>query len=357
MTKICIVSPSLKLGGIERALTVLALQFADQGFQVVFVCCLRGEHFYQLPASIPIHEPKFKRTSSLSNKLLYYPRLLSFLRKKIRKINPDRVLVFGDWFSPLTLLALWGTKYPVYISDRTIPNYKFKFPIPQLKQWLYPTSAGFIAQTKRAKLFKEEKFGNRLRMKVIPNALPEMHFPEASKRENVILYAGRFAWEKDPEILIRSMLLVKKEAPEWTLKMAGSGPLLEEMKTLAKSLGVTKNIQFLGKVNGIEHLYLEASLLVLPSVVEGFPNTLIEGMSAGLPSICFADIPYEDIVTPGVDGIVLNKRSPDELAHAILDLIAKPELRFEMGQKALCVRERFSASQIADEILESMKIR
>lgn len=347
----------MKLGGIERALTVLANQFTTRGFQVAFICCLTDEHFYQLPSSTEVYEPRFKRTSSFLNKLLYYPCLLSFLRKKIKIINPDQILVFGDWFSPVVLLALLGTKYPVYISDRTIPDYKFKFPIPQLKKWLYPKSAGFIAQTERAKTFKEKLFGEQLRIKVIPNALPKMHFPEVEKKEKVILYAGRFAWEKDPEILIRSMLAVKKDAPDWTLKMAGSGPLLEEMKTLAKSLGVAENIRFLGKVNGIDNLYAEASLLVLPSVVEGFPNTLIEGMSAGLPSICFADIPYEDIVTPGVDGIVLNKRSPDELAHAILDLIAKPELRFEMGQKALCVRERFSASQIADEILEFMKIR
>lgn len=346
----------MKLGGIERALTVLANQFITRGFQVAFICCLTDKHFYQLPPSTEVYEPRFKRTSSSLNKLLYYPRLLSFLRKEIGKISPDRVLVFGDWFSPIALLALLGTKYPVYISDRTIPDYKFQFPIPQLKKWLYPKSAGFIAQTQRAKGFKEQLFGEQLRIKVIPNALPEMHFPEVEEKEKVILYAGRFAWEKDPEILIRSMPIVVERASEWTLKMAGSGPLLEDMKALAHSLGVTTNVCFLGKVNGMEQLYAESSILVLPSVVEGFPNTLIEGMSAGLPSICFADIPYEDIVSPNVDGIVLSNRSPDELANAILDLIAKPRLRLEMGQKALCVKEKFSASRIADEIIEFMEI-
>jgi len=128
MPKICIISPSLKLGGIERALTVLAHEFVERGFQVDFVCCLSGEHFYRLPASITIHEPKFKRTLSSMNKLLYYPRLLSFIRKKVTSINPDRVLVFGDWFSPISLLALLGTQYPVFISDRTIPDYTLSFP-------------------------------------------------------------------------------------------------------------------------------------------------------------------------------------------------------------------------------------
>jgi len=356
MPKICIVSPSLNLGGIERALTVLAYQFVKKGFQVDFVCCLEGEHFYDLPSTIPVYKPNFKRSSSILNKLLYYPQLLIFIRKKIKSINPDRVLVFGDWFSPITLLALLGTKYPVYISDRTIPDYPFKFPIPQLKKWLYPKSAGFIAQTNRAKTFKENIFGDRLRISVIPNALPEMYFPDTIEKKNIILYAGRFAWEKDPEILIRSMSMVVKRAPDWILKMAGSGPLLEKMKVLVEQLEITKNIEFLGKVNGMETLYAEASILVLPSIVEGFPNTLIEAMSAELPTICFSDIPYEDIVNPGVYGIVVIGRSQDKLAEAILELISKPEFRLEMGKKAGYVKQRFSASHIADEIVKFMNI-
>ena len=355
MPKICIVSPSLKLGGIERALTVLAHEFVERGFQVDFVCCLSGEHFYRLPASITIHEPKFKRTLSSMNKLIYYPRLLSFIRKKVNSINPDRVLVFGDWFSPITLLALLGTKYSVFISDRTIPDYTFKFPIPQLKRWLYPTSAGFIAQTQRAEEFKKKTFGSRLKIKVIPNALPKMRFDDSIKKEKTIIYAGRFAWEKDPEILIRSMPFVIKNAPDWTLKMAGSGPLLESMKILANELDLTENIQFLGKVNGMEDLYASSSILVLPSIVEGFPNTLIEAMSAGLPTICFDDIPYEDIVHPEIDGIVLSERSPDTLASAILHLIEKPQDRFAIGRNALQVTEKFSASNIAQEVIEFME--
>ncbi|TNE80900.1 MAG: glycosyltransferase family 4 protein [Bacteroidetes bacterium] len=355
MPKICVISPSLKLGGIERALTVLAKEFVEKGFQVDFVCCLAGEHFYKLPKSVRIHEPDFFRTASILNKLFYYPRLLKYIRTKVKELNPDRVLVFGDWFSPVTLLALLGTKYPVYISDRTIPNYKFKFPIPLFKKWLYPKSAGFIAQTQRASNFKKQQFGEALNIKIIPNALPEMHF-EALARENTILYAGRFAWEKDPEILIRSMPKVFEAHPEWKLVMAGTGPLLEPMKILVKNLGLQNQVIFLGKVDGLEHYYAQASILVLPSVIEGFPNTLIEGMAAGLPCICFSDIPYEDIIAPGLDGIVLTRREPNLLTEAMLTLINLPELRHTLGKEASQVKERFSASKITDEVVSFMQI-
>ena len=103
----------------------------------------------------------------------------------------------------------------MYISDRTIPNYKFKFPIPQLKKWLYPKSAGFIAQTKRSKEYKEKIFGSKLRIEVIPNALPDLinDTEVNAQKSNKIIYVGRFAWEKDPEILIRSMAFVTKKHP------------------------------------------------------------------------------------------------------------------------------------------------
>lgn len=358
MTKICIISPSLKLGGIERALTTLANEFQVLGHELHFITCLKDDHFYQLHGSIKIYEPNFKRTASKLNKLLFYPRLLKYIRSTVNRIRPDKVLVFGDWFSPITLLAMYGTKFPVYVSDRTIPDYKFAFPIPQLKKWMYPKSAGFIAQTMRSKHFKLRNFGSDLRMEVIPNALPNFVMDQSSKikREEKIIYVGRFAWEKDPEILIRAMKHMSVMYPHWTLEMAGTGPLLEPMKALVNQLNIEQNVRFLGKVSEVAPLYQSASMLVLPSVVEGFPNTLIEAMSFGLPTICFADIPYEDIVEHKANGLVVKKRTPEVLAGTMALLIEQEELRETIGLNARQSVEKFDKTQIAQRILDFMKI-
>lgn len=357
MPKICIISPSLKLGGIERALTTLAHEFHALGHEVHFITCLKDNHFYILPEGVILYEPTFKRRVSRVNKLLFYPRLLNYICTTVNKINPSKVLVFGDWFSPITLLALKGTKYPVYISDRTIPDYKFPFPIPQLKKWLYPKSAGFIAQTQRSKEFKEKIFGKKLRIQVIPNALPEFDKRQQIyvEQQNKIIYVGRFAWEKDPEILIRAMDFVAKKNPNWVLEMAGTGPLLNPMKALVKELNLDSNVVFLGNVNQVATLYQSAKILVLPSVVEGFPNTLIEAMSFGLPCICFNDIPYEDIITPQMDGYVVSERSAKLLANAINEIIGDDALRETIGKNAQTTVQRFSKEKIAQKLLEFMK--
>jgi glycosyltransferase involved in cell wall biosynthesis len=355
--KILIVAPSRKMGGIERALSVLANEWAAQGFNVVYVSCLKSEPFYKLHESIKIIEPNFIRVGGFVNKLLFYPRLLFFIRKTVKKNNPDRVLVFGDWFSPITLLALYGTKFPVYISDRTIPNYPFKFPIPQLKKWLYPKSSGFIAQTNRSMTYKKNIFGNRLNIKVIPNALSTFDQTNLNIKEksNKILYVGRFEWEKDPEILIRAFAKMSVNFPDWTLGMAGDGPLFEKMKDLALQLKIFEQIVFYGKVQNVQQLYNEASIFVLPSVIEGFPNALIEAMSFGLPCICFSDIPHEDIVIDEFNGFVLNERNPETLSTLIQLLIKNPNRREEIGMRAIeNVNSSCNPTRISKKIIEFM---
>ena len=348
---ICLVSPSLKVGGIERALVVLANEFAARGLKVSFVSCLSGEHFYQLDESITLIEPKFRRSASKLNKLVFYPRMLGFIRRQVNKINPDVLLAFGDWFSPLVLLALYGTQYPVFISDRTSPDYKFSFPIPLLKRWLYPSSAGFIAQTQRAADYKRKKFGSKLNTHVIPNAIREVKsFPEV-KREKIILYVGRFAWEKGPEQLIRAFAAIDNREG-WELHMAGSGPLLETMKNLTRQLMIENEVSFLGKVDDVDRLFALSSIYVLPSVLEGFPNSLCEAMAAGLPVVCFDSIPWEEILEPEKSGLVVKNKDISQLTETLQELINNSDLRERLGQNAITIKDRLSANMIGGKILE-----
>ena len=337
------------MGGIERALVVLANYFITKGYQVTFISCLAGDHFYMLSPNIDVIEPDFSRSDSVLNKGFFYPRLVLFIRRKVRSLKPDVVLTFSDWFSPLVLLSLSGLQYSVFISDRTSPDYKFRFPIPQLKKWLYPKSAGFIAQSQRTAEFKRKQFGERLNIRVIPNAIREVKLYPDILRERIILYVGRFAWEKGPERLIRAF----KSIPDrfgWQLHMAGSGPLLERMKLLASELKISDGVVFYGKVNDIDKLFAKASIFVLPSILEGFPNSLCEAMAAGLPCICFDSIPYEEIFKNGVDGIVVKNGDISELTATIIRLMMDKSLREQIGARAREIRNQLNIKSIGEQI-------
>ncbi len=347
---ITVVSPSLKMGGIERALVVLSNFFIKKEIEVTFISCLRNEPFYKLDHRIRFIEPDFDRKKSLLNALCFYPKLLLFIRREVKKVKPDVVLAFGDWFSPMVLLALLRTGIPVYISDRTSPEFKLKFPIPLLKRILYPRSAGFIAQTGRAAGYKETVFNGKLNIRIIPNALREVSlYPELS-REKIILYAGRLSWEKGPDRLLKAFSMIT-ERKNWELWFAGSGPYLAKMNDLAYELKINEEVCFLGKVEDIDRLYAKAGIFVLPSLVEGFPNALCEAMNAGLPVICFDSIPFEELFTPGKSGMVVKDNDIKELAATIEMLINDEGKRISLGAEARLVSKSFEVDRIGEDVL------
>ena len=270
------------------------------------------------------------------------------MRKEIKKNNPDVILSFGDWFNPLVLFSLIGLKYPVFISDRTSPDYNFNILTKLAKKILYPNSKGFIAQTQKAADFKVKQFGNKLNIKIIPNAIREIKYYD-NEKENIILYVGRFAWEKGPERLIESFSIIE-DIEGWKLYMAGDGPMLNEMKLLAKKLGIENKIVFLGKVLNVDELFSKSKIYVLPSVLEGFPNSLCEALSAGVPSICFDSIPFENLINDGENGYVVNDNN--ELASRIKNLILDPDKLKLMSNNAKKIKDNLAINNVGNIYLE-----
>lgn len=350
--KICIVSPSLKLGGIERALSVLANYFVSKGHEVTFISCLAAEKFYELDSRIKLIEPGFNRTRSMVNKITYYPRMTVWLRAQIKRARPDVILSFGDWFNPLALLAAKGLNIPVYISDRTSPDYKFHPLVNKAKQLMYPFSAGFIAQTQRAADFKKKQFRNRLNIRIISNAIKDVEVFDIPKK-NWIVSVARLSIEKGPDRLLEAFGKINDKRG-WKLVFAGSGPMLNELTERAKELGIAEDVIFLGQIKEVDKLLSEASVFVLPSRLEGFPNALCEAMAAGLPSICFDCIPSGDVITNGEDGYIVPDGDTDELARVLEFLMNNKEVREEVSQKAKLIKQRLSLSKIGDMYLDFM---
>lgn len=331
--KILIIAPSRKIGGIERALSVLANEWAVQNFELIYVSCLKSEPFYTLNDKIKIVEPSFKRSGGFLNKLFFYPKLLNYIRTQIKSHRPDRILSFGDFFNPLVLLAGQGLNVPIYISDRTSVDFKFPFYINFLKQRMYPKAAGFIAQTQRAFDAKFIQFGSDFRQVIIPNAIREIEKMDI-EREKIIFYAGRFSWEKNPVALINAYAQIENKA-DWKLVMAGDGPQWKEMMQKAKELKIEESVVFLGAITQLDEWLNKVSIFVLPSVLEGFPNALAEAMTAGLPVICFDSIAYESIINPGIDGEVIPFENIDLLGQKIKQLMFNENLRTQLGTEAL----------------------
>ena len=93
------------------------------------------------------------------------------------------------------------------------------------------------------------------------------------------------------------------------------------------------NCNFLGSVSRAEvaKYYEEADVFILPTISDGFALTQLEAQAFGLPLIVSRNC--GEVVTNGVDGIVLAEISCDSIVEALLDIVANPDALEEMSAK------------------------
>jgi glycosyltransferase involved in cell wall biosynthesis len=123
------------------------------------------------------------------------------------------------------------------------------------------------------------------RMNVIYNGirLPEAIVPYRQSRP-YIFSSGSLTRHKDHQTLIRAFASVRDQL-ESDLLIAGKGPLMGELKSLAARLGVENRVRFLGFQREPYPYYAGASMFVLPSTTESFGLVLVEAMACGTPVV------------------------------------------------------------------------
>ena len=345
LKEVILVAPKLGIGGIQRALTNLANWFASKDYQVTFISCKKEPLFYNLDERVIVITPEKAHPGKGGNLVFHYFFIVKFLRNHFKSSKATNIISFGDTFNPLVLMASIGLHKKIHISDRTSPDYQFKWNVKWLKRLTYKKSNTFIAQTSIAASWNVRKFDNDLNIVVIPNQVREVIVDKEANKENIILYVGRFAWEKNPEALIRAFNKIENKQG-WKLVMLGDGPLLNEMINLSTTCGLGNEIEFKGQVKDVDYYFSRASIYVLPSVLEGFPNALCEAMAFGLPCITSGTIPYKDIGKEDEDFLVAKMDDNDDLTNKIQKLINDEELRTFLGNNSKRINERLSLETI-----------
>jgi len=125
--------------------------------------------------------------------------------------------------------------------------------------------------------------------------LPDATFAEARSVDRFthsplrIISVGRLEPEKGHDVLVRAVeRLLKGGGPDVTLCLVGPGRQVDFLERLAVDLGIGDRVELTGRVapgEPLMRLLDEADLFVLPSLTEGMPRALIEGMARGLPAI------------------------------------------------------------------------
>ncbi|GAA3561717.1 hypothetical protein GCM10022419_047990 [Nonomuraea rosea] len=169
----------------------------------------------------------------------------------------------------------------------------------------------------------------------IPNAVHKVDQERSQQVNPVVIAAGRLVPQKGFDLLIPAFAQVVSEHPEWRLRIFGTGPRKSQLAGLVEQHGLGAHVSMPGRTDRLEKELTDASVYALSSRFEGLPMVMIEAMTHALPVAAF-DCPTgpKDVLTDGVDGVLVPPRDVDALAAALNRLIADRELRVRMGRQA-----------------------
>ena len=167
----------------------------------------------------------------------------------------------------------------------------------------------------------------------------------------VVLLVGRIVPHKGIEHFVEAARFV----PDARFVIVGEGSLLDSMKRLASSMGVSERLHFLGRVSeeNLPKVYAACDVFVLPSVsrLEAFGIVALEAMATG-KAVIVADIPgVREVIEDGREGLLADPVNPRDLADKIQRVLADPERRRAMGQHAReKVVEFFTIERVTDRL-------
>ena len=169
----------------------------------------------------------------------------------------------------------------------------------------------------------------------------------------VIGTVGRIQAVKDQATLLRAFAELAARQPHLLdrlrLVVAGEGPLLAELRTLAESLAISAVSWFPGAMKNVPELLRAFDVFVLPSLNEGISNTVLEAMATGLPVLASAVGGNVELVEDGVTGQLFGAGDSLALAALLSDYAANAALRQNHSSAArrICL-QRFGLQEMTD---------
>lgn len=167
----------------------------------------------------------------------------------------------------------------------------------------------------------------------------------------VIGNTSRLSVDKDNETLIRALAELRSLMPSLPLALvlAGVGSELERHQELARRLGLSSQVFFLGFCEEIPEFLDAVDIFVSPSLREGLSISLLEAMASAKPIVATSIEPNLELIAHESTGLLVPLRAPAEMAQAVKRLIDHPDLARQYGQAA---RERVLERYTIDRMLE-----
>lgn len=371
MRKVLYIIGTLDIGGAERHL-VEVVKHIDKSRFTPYVCTLADGGALRSEienAGIPLYSVDFRGLRSrydpfsLWNLLKKLTRLCHFMREQ----QFDIVHGYLFWAYVIGAFAGRAARVPTIIaSRRSLGNFK-----ANKRHYLFIERIAnrltnlLIANSHAVKndVIRQEKIA-AAKIRVVYNGIDLKPYErpvgvEAIKRElkippeaPLIGVIANYIHYKGHRYLIEALDQVKTIFPNVRCLLIGEGPMRPAIEAWIREQDLAENIILTGTREDIAELIAAIDISVLPSLEEGFPNTILESMAAGKPVIATAVGGNPEAVDDGKTGMLVPPRDPEALARAILELLRNPERARALGRAA---RERVEREFGIARMIERME--
>jgi glycosyltransferase involved in cell wall biosynthesis len=170
-----------------------------------------------------------------------------------------------------------------------------------------------------------------------------------SSDATVILALGRLHQNKAFDVLIRALA----DVPNAVLWLAGDGPLEDQLKRLAREVGVADRVRFLGWRDDTANLIAAADIIACPSRHEPLGNVVIEGWAQAKPVVAAASDGPRHLINDGETGLLCRIDEPGLLAEALQRVSGDAGLAGRLGAAGeMDFRARFTEEKIVRDYQE-----
>jgi glycosyltransferase involved in cell wall biosynthesis len=161
--------------------------------------------------------------------------------------------------------------------------------------------------------------------------------------------AARLEEQKGHAVLIDALAALREDGAEFVAALAGAGSLRESLEHRVRETGLDGHVRFLGALDDVGPLLAAADVVVVPSLWEGLPLTLLEAMARARPVIASAVGGIPEVVEDGVSGVLIPPGRPDALAIALGQVRRHPHDAESLGAAAAArIRADFTWSRVVE---------
>jgi glycosyltransferase involved in cell wall biosynthesis len=349
--RIALVNPVLAEGGAGRAMVHMANHWAAAGHEIMLFSFEQpgSRPFYPLHPAVVLTNLALEQDSpnlvaSVRNNLRRFQRI----RGALHSAAADAVISFIDTGNVRVILATLFAGIPLVVSERVHPAHE---PIGALWRLLrrltYPLARAVVVQT--TDIADHVRSWGLRRVHVIPN--PVIALTDQGEAPQIpqpyVLAVGRLRPQKSFDMLLNAFAQTAAQHPEWSLAIAGDGPLHDTLTQQAHELGLAARIHLLGQQSDIGGLLARADIFALSSAYEGFPNVLCEAMAAGVASIA-TDCPSgpADIVEHEENGLLVKNADTAAFTDALNKLMDDAGLRQRLGSAATEITQTYDPEHV-----------